>query len=203
MKAKKGPAKERRLVTPSRIIPAGTPLPPRAPEPGEVPPWRAAPAPPTPPAPPAAPPVAPPAPPPPPPVQQIVMPPGPFEIHVTLQPPEPKLTWWQRLGAWAGQFGKPWQAVGALLLAGFPVPGVGHSIASAWARAVFETRDAWGQGYGYALACTPLAWAFLRLYYLGGTIRRLFLLAVSVVGLVGGAIHFYDPVTWITGVHAS
>ncbi|MFJ7489730.1 hypothetical protein ACIQZB_00465 [Streptomyces sp. NPDC097727] len=204
MNTEKGPAKGRRLVTPSRIFPAGTPLPPRAPEPGEVPPWRTNPAPPEPPAPPAPPPVAPPAvPPPPPPVQQIVMPPGPFEVHVTLQPPEPEPTRWQRLAAWARQFGKPWQAAGALVLALFPIPGVGHSIASAWARVVFETRDAWGQDAGYALACTPLAWALLRIYYRGGTIRRLFVLAVSVVGFVGGAIHFYDPITWITGVRPS
>ncbi|MEU0627720.1 hypothetical protein [Streptomyces sp. NPDC005989] len=202
MNAKKGPAKGRRLVTPSRIIPAGVPLPPRAPEPGEVPPWYADPAPPAPPAPPAAPPVAPPAPPPPPPVQQIVMPPGWFEVHVTLQPPEPTPTWWQRLGAWAGQFGKPWQAAGALVLALFPIPKVGHSIATTWASAVSEARDAWGQGAGYALALTPLTWVFLRLYYCGGTIRRLAIFAVSVVGLAG-AIHLYDPVTWITGVHAS
>lgn len=205
MKAKKGPAKERRLVTPSRIIPAGTPLPPRAPEPGEVPPWRAAPAPPTPPAPLAAPPVAPQAPPPvppPPPVQQIFIPQGPFEVHVTLQPPEPEPTWWQHLTAWAGRFGRPWQAASALVLALYPIPKVGYSVATTWASVVSETRDAGGQGAGYALACAPLAWAVLRLYYCGGTIRRLTIFAVSVVGFAG-AIRLYDPVTWITGVHAS
>ncbi|MFF4179665.1 hypothetical protein [Streptomyces sp. NPDC001750] len=201
MNAEKGPAEERRLVTPSRIIPAGTPLPPRAPEPGEVPPWRAAPAPPPVP-PPAAPPAAPP-PPPPPPVQQIIVPPGPIEVHVTLQPAEPDPTWWERVAAWARRFGKPWQATGALVLALYPIPGLGYSVATMWASAVSEARDEWGQDAGYALALTPLAWAFLRLYYCGGTIRRLTVLAVSVVGFVGGAIHLYDPVTWITGVHPS
>lgn len=189
-----------RPIAPTRIIPAGAPLPERGPEPGEVPPWRAAPAPPTPPAPPVMPPTAPPAvPPPPPPVQQIVMPPGPIEVHITLQPPEPEPTRWQRLAAWLGQFGKPWQAAGALVLALVPIPGVGYSIATTWASAVSEARDAGGQGAGYALALTPLAWALLRIYYHGGTIRRLFVLAVSVVGLAG-AIHLYDPITWITGV---
>ncbi|MFE6021632.1 hypothetical protein ACFQ6O_34530 [Streptomyces sp. NPDC056441] len=198
MNADQGPEKHR-IVTPTRIIPSGTPLPPRSPKLGEVPPWRAAPDPPPPPGPPPA---APPPPPPPAPVQQILVPQGPIEVHVTLQPPEPEPTRWQRLAAWAGQFGKPWQAAGALALALIPVPHTGYSVATTWAYAVSETRGAWGPGAGYALALTPLAWALLRIHHCGGTIRRLFVLAVSVVGLAG-AIHLYDPVTWITGVRPS
>jgi hypothetical protein len=132
----------------------------------------------------------------------VPVPQGPIEVLVTLQPPEPEPTWWQRLTAWAGRFGRPWQAAGALVLALFPIPGVGYSVATIWASAVSGMRAEWGQGPGYALALTPLTWAFLRLYYHGGTIRRLTIFAVSVVGLAG-AIHLYDPVTWLTGVHAS
>ncbi|WP_329592149.1 hypothetical protein OG195_27345 [Streptomyces sp. NBC_01362] len=191
-----------RPITPTRIIPAGSPLPERGPEPGEIPPWRTAPAPPAPPAPPVMPPAAPPAAPPPPPVQQIFIPQGPFEVHVTLQPPEPEPTRWERFTAWVGQFGRPWQICGGVALALLPIPGVGYSVATTWASVVSETRDAGGQGTAYALACTPLAWALLRIYYSGGTIRRLTVLAVALVGLTG-AFHLYDPVTWVTGVSAS
>ncbi|MEU0634344.1 hypothetical protein [Streptomyces sp. NPDC005989] len=164
-----------RPITPTRIIPAGAPLPPRSPEPGEVPPWRATPAPPTPPAPPVPPPAAPPAVPP---------------------------TRWERFTAWVGRFGRPWQICGALTLALLPIPGTGDSVATMWASAVSEARSEAGQAAGYVLACTPLVFSLLRIYYGGGTIRRLMLLAVSGVGLAG-AIHFYDPITWITGVRAS
>ncbi|MFJ1698171.1 hypothetical protein ACIOHC_24150 [Streptomyces sp. NPDC088252] len=132
-------------------------------------------------------------------MQQIFIPQGPFEFHVTLQPPEPEPTRWERFTAWIGQFGRPWQICGALTLALLPIPGVGYSVATTWASAVSETRGMWGQGAAYGLACTPLAWTLLRIYYHGGTIRRLLVLAVSVVGLTG-AIHLYDPITWITGV---
>ncbi|MFD7066089.1 hypothetical protein ACFV97_02510 [Streptomyces sp. NPDC059913] len=130
-------------------------------------------------------------------MQQIVIPPGPIEVHLTLQPPEP--TRWKRFTTWLRKYGRPWQAGAALVLALAPIPGVGYSIATVWASAVSETRTEWGQGAGYALACTPLAVAVLRIYYFGGTIRRLVALAVALVGLTG-AIHLYDPVTWITGV---
>ncbi|MFF2964250.1 hypothetical protein ACFVT1_36405 [Streptomyces sp. NPDC057963] len=194
------PAGERRVVTPTRIIPAdheiptARPMPQAPPGTTDLPPWRTA-------APMPAP-AAPPPPPPPPPVQQIFIPQGPFEVHLTLQPPEPEPTWWERFTTWAGRFGRPWQICGGVVLALIPIPGVGYSVATTWASAVSETRDAWGQGTAYGLALTPLAWAFLRLYYLGGTIRRLTVLAVSVVGLTG-VFHLYDPVTWVTGVHAS
>ncbi|MDV9194331.1 hypothetical protein [Streptomyces sp. Wh19] len=190
-----------RPITPTRIIPAGTPLPERGPEPGEIPPWRTAPAPPVPPAPPMMPPAAPPAAPPPPPVQQIFIPQGPFEVHVTLQPPEPEPTRWQRLWAWATSIGRPWQICGALFLASLPAFG-GHSIATLWASCVAEARAEGGQGAGYALALTPLAIAVIRIVRGGGTLPRLLLLAISFTGLAG-AIHIYDPVTWITGVHPS
>lgn len=181
-----------RPITPTRIIPAGVPLPDRGPQPGDIPPWRPQPA--------AAPP-PPPAPTPPAPTPQPQ--PRPVQVYVTLQPApyyeEPEPTRRQRLSAWLRTIGRPWQVGGALALAVAPIPGLGYSIATTWAYAVTETRDTWGQGTGYALALTPLTIAVIRITTSGGTLKRLLLLTVSLVGLTG-AIDLYDPVTWITGV---
>lgn len=185
-----------RPIIPTRIIPAGAPLPDRGPLPGEVPPWWEKPAAPTPPPPPVQPPavaVAPPAPEP--------LPPQ-VHVHVVLPyEPEPDPTRWQRLTALIQRFGRPWQICGALTLALLPIPGTEYSAATTWAYAVSQARDTWGQSSGYALALTPLAIALIRLSR-GGTLPRLLLLTVSLVG-VTGAIHAYDPITWITGVHPS
>ncbi|MFB7399762.1 hypothetical protein ACFCZR_06280 [Streptomyces rubiginosohelvolus] len=185
---------DRTPIIPTRIIPGGAPLPDGPPTPGAVPPWRApaaaAPPPPPPPAPPA---VAVPAPPP---------PPQPVQVHVTTQlipyyePIEP--TRRERLWAWIRTIGRPWQVVGALACASVPLFD-GHSVATLWASCVAEARAEGGQDAGYALALTPLAIAVIRIVQGGGTLRRLLLLAVSLVGLAG-AIDLYDPVTWITGV---
>ncbi|ROQ69192.1 hypothetical protein EDD93_3689 [Streptomyces sp. 840.1] len=182
-----------RPITPTRIIPAGAPLPDRGPLPGEAPPWWEKPAAPPPPPPPVVPP-APPAPEPPPlPAPQV-------HVHVVMPyEPEPEPTRRERLWAWVRGFGRPWQISGALLLAVLPIPGTGYSAATTWAYAVSEARTTWGQGSGYALAVTPLVIALIRLVHSGGTLPRLLLLTVALVGLTG-AIHLYDPVTWITGV---
>ena len=113
------------------------------------------------------------------------------------EPPEP--TRRERLWAWLRTIGRPWQIGGALALALLPLPGVGYSTATTWAYCVSEARSEWGQGTGYTLALTPLAIAVMRITRSGGTLRRLLLLAVSLIGLTG-AIDLYDPVTWITGV---
>lgn len=179
-----------RPITPTRIIPAGAPLPDRGPLPGELPPWWQAPAPPPPPPPPAV--VTPPAPAPPPDPQ--------IHVHVVIpyeQPPEP--TRRERLWAWLRTIGRPWQVGGALALALVPIPGLDYSVATTWASFVAYARDEWGQDAGYAYALTPLAIAVMRITRSGGTLRRLLLLAISIVGLAG-AIDLYDPITWITGV---
>ncbi|MGW1463858.1 hypothetical protein ACWCPT_05820 [Streptomyces sp. NPDC002308] len=185
-----------RPIIPTRIIPAGAPLPDRGPLLGEIPPWWRTPA-------PAAPPV------PPPPPTTTVPPPAPapaplpapqVHVHVVLPyepPPEP--TRRQRLWAWVRTIGKPWQLGGAIGLAFLPLLG-GDSIATLWASCVTEARAEAGQGAAYTLACTPLFIAVVRVTTGGGTVLRLLLLAVSIVGLAG-AINLYDPVTWITGVH--
>lgn len=180
-------------ITPTRIIPAGAPLPDRLPAPGELPPWWEKPAPATPPNPPVAAPTAEPE-------------PRPVQVHVTVQPVpyfepiEVEPTRRERLAAALRCVGRPWQICAALVLALVPIPGTGYSAATTWAYAVSETRDTWGQGAGYALAGTTLAIALIRISR-GGTLPRLLLLAISLVGLTG-AIHLYDPVTWITGVRS-
>ncbi|MEU0133382.1 hypothetical protein ABZ172_04975 [Streptomyces sp. NPDC006296] len=177
-----------RPITPTRIIPAGAPLPDRGPLPGELPPWWQQAAPPPPP-PPAV--VAPPAPAPPPDPQ--------IHVHVVIpyeEPPEP--TRWERLWAWLRTIGRPWQVCGALTLAFLPLFG-GDSVATLWASCVTEARAEGGPSAAYTLALTPLAIAVIRITTGGGTVLRLLLLAVSIVGLAG-AIDLYDPVTWITGV---
>ncbi|WP_420169023.1 hypothetical protein [Streptomyces violaceoruber] len=185
-------------IIPTKIIPGGVPLPSGPPPPGAVPPWRApAPAAPPPPPPPVPPAMAVPAPEPPKPPDPVV------HVHVVLPyEPEPEPTRWQRLWAWVTAIGRPWQIGGALTLALLPIPGVGYSIATIWASVVTTVRAEYGQANAYALALTPLAIAVIRIVRGGGTLRRLLLLAISLVGLAG-AIDLYDPVTWITGVHPS
>ncbi|MFF5773864.1 hypothetical protein ACFY8V_32795 [Streptomyces californicus] len=185
-------------IIPTKIIPGGVPLPDGPPPAGAVPPWRApAPAAPPPPPPPVPPAVAVPAPEPPPQPGPVV------HVHVVLPyEPEPEPTRWQRLWAWATSIGRPWQIGGALALALLPIPGVGYSAATIWASVVTTARAEYGQANAYALALAPLAIAVMRIVRGGGTLRRLLLLAISLVGLAG-AIDLYDPVTWITGVHPS
>ncbi|MFD8404646.1 hypothetical protein ACFV1G_08180 [Streptomyces anulatus] len=182
-------------IIPTRIIPGGVPLPSGPPEPGDIPPWReAAPAAPPPPPPPTPPAVVVPAP------EPLRQPDPQIHVHVLLPyEPEPEPTRRERLWRWLTGIGRPWQICGALVLALLPIPGVGYSVATIWASVVTEARAEGGQDAGYALALTPLAIAVMRIVRGGGTLRRLLLLAVSLVGLMG-AIDLYDPVTWITGV---
>ncbi|MGW1182980.1 hypothetical protein ACWD7Y_05230 [Streptomyces drozdowiczii] len=189
----------KRPITPTRIIPAGAPLPDRGPLPGEVPPWWERPAaappavPPTPPAPPAAP-APPPAP-----------VPAPVHVHVTLQPgpyyDQPEPTARERLTAWVrGRFGRPWQIAGALLLTVLPVPGTHYSAAATWAYATGEARAEWGALTGYALALIPLAWACTRAARHGATVLRLCCIVIAAAGLLG-VLDPFDLVTAYTGVH--
>lgn len=95
-----------RPILPTRVIPAGVPLPDRGPRPGERPPWH------YPPAPTAAQPPAPPAPAPVAPAPE----PQPVQVYVTLQPGpyfEPTAsTRRERLWAWLTSIGRP----------GLPIP---------------------------------------------------------------------------------
>lgn len=184
-----------RPITPTRIIPAGAPLPDRGPLPGEAPPWWEKPAVPAPPAhPPVVPPPAPTPEPPPLPAPQV-------HVHVVMPyEPEPEPTRRERLWAWVLGIGRPWQISGALLLAVLPIPGTGYSAATTWAYATNMTRTEWGAPAGYALALVPLLWVSTRTARHGGTLLRLWAIAVTLGGLLG-ALNPFDLVTAITGVH--
>ncbi|MFE2941015.1 hypothetical protein ACFXKG_18420 [Streptomyces sp. NPDC059255] len=200
-------AQRPRPITPTRIIPPGTPLPlpERVPEHGEVPPQRPAP-------PAAAPPAVPPPLPPngwygPGPYAGPPVPAGPIEVHVTLTPaaPAPDPTWRERIMEWLRTYASPTQAILGLVLAVAPIPGVGYSAAAVWYETVAGARD-FGSGWGYALGGTALvltaAGLARRRSLTGGktsSFLRIFFFATALVGSFG-AINLYDPVTWITGV---
>ncbi|MFE7624643.1 hypothetical protein [Streptomyces sp. NPDC057509] len=190
-----------RPITPTRIIPAGAPLPNRGPHTGEIPPWREQPAP---AAPPPAGPAAPPAPlavptPPPPPSPE----PPPVHVHVTVQPGpyydpvEP--TRRERFWAWLRTFGRPWQIAGALLLTVLPVPYTHYSAMATAAYATAQARVHWGAPTGYVIALIPLAWACAHTRR-RPTVLRLCIVAISLGGLLG-ALDPFDLVTAYTGVH--
>lgn len=173
-------------ITPSRIIPAGAPLPARPPEPGEAPPWWAPP--PPPPAPPATPPV--PGPPPP--------PPGPIELRVTLTPlplpePEPEPRWWERLWDRIAT----WRMAVALGAALTPWAG-GQSPVGIWSATVHQAREEASIGAAYVIAGVALgaAWALDR--HTGRAVPR-FLLVTAALGSLG-VLHWWDPIHLITGV---
>ncbi|MFD3352756.1 hypothetical protein [Streptomyces fradiae] len=177
-------------ITPTRVIPAGTPLPTPQPDPGRTAPWYMQPPPPPTDLPPAPGPAAAP-------------PPGPVEVRVTvdLAHPytEPEPTRWDRLTTWLRRFGRPWQAIGGLLLAVVPVPWTGHSAVTTWAYTVDLARDI-HLGYAYALALIPLALVARRILRHGGTLLRLWALAVTAIGGLAGAADWFDLITITTGV---
>ncbi|AZM91446.1 hypothetical protein [Streptomyces sp. W1SF4] len=174
----------------TQIIPPGAPLPPRPPEPGEIPPWR-----PTPPPPPPAEPRWYSAPEPAPPPGEIV---HRVQVHLVYPEPEPEPSRWERFAAWLRRFGQPWQAAAAITLAVTPIPGVGYSAATTWAYVVDSGR-AIGPWQPYALGCIPCALVVARILRRGATVRLLFLLVVTGFG-VYGAVDWFDAVTIITGV---
>ncbi|MDV5145914.1 hypothetical protein R1T08_17280 [Streptomyces sp. SBC-4] len=179
-----------RPIVPTRIIPAGAPLPERPPGPGDIPPWRAAP-----PAPPAPPPPAMPrhASPPP--------PPGPIEVHVTFlpveEPPEPSRR--ERLWTWITSIASPTKFALALVAALVPIPGVGSSLAGVWAYTVGEARTEVGAPWAYGLATVPLLLAARALHHTRA-LRFLIATVIALVGLLFGALDPFDLVTITTGV---
>ncbi|MFJ2717430.1 hypothetical protein [Streptomyces sp. NPDC087437] len=194
---------EPRAVTPTRVIPAGAPLPARPPEPGEAPPWR------TPPPPPPTPPADPPSGPPPgsgpdrvPPevvrvVHEVIVIPATSADTDTEPDPEPGL--WSR--AWSAATGRisGWAALLALAAAVVPIPWTGYSAATTWRYTITQAR-ALHMGFGYALAFGAFALALNKLVRGRGGAVSLFFCAVTFIGLFG-AMSWYDPIQWLTGVH--
>jgi hypothetical protein len=122
-----------------------------------------------------------------------------IEVRVTVAPepvaPEPEPTLWDRIRGIA----PVWKILAALAAAVTPLPGVGYSAGSIWAYCVDEARTDFGVAYGYGLALVPLLLAG-RAFLRSRALRWLVALVVALIGLTG-AIHLFDPVTFLTGVH--
>ncbi|WP_318202946.1 hypothetical protein [Streptomyces sp. SCL15-4] len=178
----------RRPVTPTRVIPAGAPLPPRPPEPGEAPPWR------TPPPPPPVVTSPPPAAPPPPPPAEVVLH---RHVHeVILVPVEderpPRL--WERL--WDALV--TWRMLVALLAALVPWV-VGRSPVGIWAHTLHQLRTEGGILAAYVVAGVALAAAWALDRRTGRAVPR----ALLVTAMLGafGVFSWWDPFQFLTGVH--
>ncbi|PWG14033.1 hypothetical protein DF268_08565 [Streptomyces sp. V2] len=174
---------DRRPVTPTRIIPADAPLPDRAPEPGEIPPWR-------------TPPTPPPAPPP---------PPAPVEIHhvhvhqvvVAETETEEQPPLWARVWDWLSERLITWRMLIAILAALIPWAG-GRSPVGAWAHTLHQARTEAGIGAAYVIAgvAVAAAWALDRR---SSRAFPRFLLVTALFGSLG-VLDWYDPITALTGV---
>lgn len=183
-------------ITPARVYPAGTPLPPAADEPplppdppglgpDFIPPWRDAPPP-------------PPASPPPPPAEihhihtHIVAPADEPEDE-----PEPESRW-SRLWDWITSIAAPWRVGAALAGAVIPIPWTGYSTVATWAYTLSEAREMHvGGAYGLGGAALILTVQRFRKHH--GLIA-LWGVAVTSIGFTG-AMDWFDPITAITGVH--
>ena len=179
-------------ITPTRVIPAGAPLPRRAPAP--QPAAAAPPPPPRPPRPPAtatAPQPAPPA------------AAGPVvhhvHHHVLLVPAEPEQP--RRSWAWLTSRLHPWITLGAAFATLVPLNSDGTSCVSAWAHTLTEARD-FGIAGAYVLAGSAITLAAVAEHTAHTRGRQLVARALLVVALLGGtgAINLYDPITALTGV---
>lgn len=176
----------RRPVTPTRVIPAGAPLPPRAPEPGEAPPWR------TPPPPPVVT-SPPPAVPPPPPPAEIVH----RHVHevvlVSVEEERPPRLWERLYDALV-----TWRMLVALLTALVPWAG-GRSPVGIWSGTVHEARTEAGILAAYIIAIAAIAATWVLDRRTGRAVPR----ALLVTALLGalGVLHWWDPFQFLTGVH--
>lgn len=187
-----------------RVIPSGKSWPVRPGLPSE-PAAAPAPGPPVPYGTPAPPPWRPVSPPPPPPPPAVPWPapapdPGPIEVRVTVdligpQPePEPEGRDW----SWLTCRIRPWASIISGVIVLGPWFG-GTSIVSAWSMTTREARTEAGILPAYIIAGTALALTFLA----DDRHPRWWTRAALVVALIGGtgAIGWYDPVQFLTGVH--
>ncbi|MFI9079136.1 hypothetical protein ACIGW8_22145 [Streptomyces sioyaensis] len=185
-------------ITPTRIIPAGQPLPqappfPQAPHGAtDLPPWRTA-------APPPRPPAGPPAVPPPPPPWAPPPASGPIEVRVTVdlvapQPePEPEGKDW----SWLTSRIRPWASLISAVVVLGPWFG-GRSIVSGWSMTTHAARTEAGILPAYIIAGGALA-----LMVLADSRRpRWWTRGALMVALIGGtgAMAWFDPVQFLTGV---
>ncbi|MBZ6250553.1 hypothetical protein KVH27_19495 [Streptomyces olivaceus] len=180
-----------RPVTPTRIIPAGTPLPARPPEPDELPPWRQKP--------------APPPPAPPPPAVRTDPDPAPVEIRHTHEvlltwadpEPEPDPPLWARVWDWLWAHLITWRMLLAILAALTPWLA-GDSPVSLWSHTVHQLRAEAGILAAYVVAGGALTTAFVLDRRTGRALPR-FLLVTTAVGALG-VFDWWDPILALTGV---
>ncbi|WP_129307977.1 hypothetical protein [Streptomyces sp. L2] len=186
----------RRPVTPTRVIPAGAPLPARAPEPGELPPWR------TPPPPPPPPVVPDPVPRLPDPAPQPMVVQHVHEVRVTLADPEPQPDppMWARAWDWAWGQLFTWRMLAAVLAALLPW-AYGRSPVSIWAHTVHQARTDTGIGTAYFIAGVAIAAAWALDRHTGRVVPRFLLVTALLGGL--GVLSWLDPILALTGVHPS
>lgn len=113
---------------------------------------------------------------------------------------EPPRWDWRRLLHWP--HARP--AIGAtaaLAATVLPIPHVGYSAATIWAYCVGQIRADHGAGWGYAIgggAFLLAAWLVTQRGRRAGVLRLTFL-AITFVGLFG-ALSWFDPITFVTGV---
>ncbi|MEU1275308.1 hypothetical protein [Streptomyces sp. NPDC005799] len=168
-------------ITPTRVIPAGAPLPARPPRPDEAPPWRT---------------------PPPPPVTVPPPPPAPVEVRhiheVVLVAPEPTAEepprLWERL--WDALI--TWRLLVAVLAALLPW-AYGRSPVGVWGHTVHQARTEAGIGAAYVIAgvAATAAWGLDR--HSGGRLIPRFLLVTALIGGLG-VLDWFDSITFLTGV---
>jgi len=172
---------DRRPVTPTRVIPAGAPLPDRPPEPGEIPPWRT---------PPAPPPVPPPPPPAPVEVRHV-------HVHeVVVVTPESEA---ETPPLWARVWDRmvTWRMLIAVLTALTPW-AEGRSPVGIWAATLRQARTEASIGAAYVIAGLALAAAWGLDRHTSRAVPR-FLLVTALAGSFG-VLDWYDPITALTGV---
>jgi hypothetical protein len=108
--------------------------------------------------------------------------------------PDPAPGLWARLWDWL----VTWRMISAILAALLPW-AAGQSPVGVWSHTVHQARTEAGIAAAYVIAAVALtaAWALDR--YSGRWIPRFLLVTASLGAL--GVLHWYDPITALTGVH--
>lgn len=117
-------------------------------------------------------------------------------VEVDVVPPPAKQSRWSF--AWLRRHLRPWQSLIAAALAVIPQPSYGgHSLATAWSSVLDEARGD-SLSTAYLLAAGLLAVALFLDIRKGRWWARTLLVTALVGGT--GALGWYDPITWLTGV---
>lgn len=101
---------------------------------------------------------------------------------------------WTWLTSWL----RPWQTLTAGLASVFPAFN-GYSLATGWAAALHDMRTTEAISAAYTYAGVVLALAFVLDFKRRRWLLRVFLIT-AVIGALG-ALDWFDPITFVTGVH--